>query len=58
MLTAEMARLDRRFVETSSFSDLLADLTEKERLQAVSSRREPVPRIVQVDARGRTINFK
>jgi hypothetical protein len=61
MPTAEITRLDRTFVETSSFADLYADLTDKERLlstHGVISRPEPVPRIVPVRARGGTVNFK
>src|SRR5882762_4072684 len=62
MPTDEMTRLDRSFVEASSFSDLsLGDLTKKERLfstQAVASRPESVTRIVPVRARGQTIHFR
>jgi hypothetical protein len=61
MSTAEITRLDRSFVETSSLGDLLADLTERERLfsrHAVVSSPEPKTRIVQVRARGETVNFK
>src|SRR5437879_3782446 len=61
MLTDEITRLDRSFVETSSFGCPLADLTATERLfsrHSVVSRPEPEPRIVQVRARGETVNFK
>jgi hypothetical protein len=61
MPTAEITRPDRSLVETSSFGDRFADLTEHERLfsrQAVVSKPEPEPRIVQVRARGETVNFK
>jgi len=62
MPTAEITRLDRSFVEASSFSDtLFADLSHKERLfstQAVASRPEPVPRVVPVCARAQTIHFR
>lgn len=60
MSTAEICRLDRNFIETSSFADLVADLTERERVlssQAVF-RIDPVPRVVSVQARGVTVNFK
>src|SRR5947209_5826565 len=61
MQTAEITRLERSFVETSRFTDLFADLTDKERpvsIHAVISRPEPVPRIVPVPVRGGTVNFK
>jgi hypothetical protein len=62
MLTADITRLDRSFVEASSFSGLLfADLTHKERAfstQAAASRPEPVARVVPVLARGKTIHFR
>jgi len=61
MPTAEITRFERNFAETSSFGDRLADLTEHERLfsrPAVVSKPETELRIVQVRARGETVNFK
>ena len=61
MPTAEITRLERNLVETSSFADLLPNLTQKERLlsmKAVVSRPESVPRTVHMIARGEVVGFK
>lgn len=61
MATGEITLPDRSFVATSSFSDLLAGLTEKERLAsepAVAFRPEPVVRTIPIGSRGMVVPFK
>jgi hypothetical protein len=56
-----MTRPDRSLLETSTFGDLLTDLTERERVfsgQGVASRPESRPRVVPVHARGDIVYFK
>lgn len=61
MATAELSRLERSFVATSEFSQLLADLSERERIlgaRASASRAEPVIRTVSLRSRGKLVSFK
>lgn len=61
MATAELTRLERDFVPTTSFSDVLSELTERERVasaQAVACRPEPVARRIPVQSRGVPVLFQ
>jgi hypothetical protein len=60
MAPTEICRLDRNYIETSSFADMVASLTDRERVLSshTAFRMEPVPRVVPVQARGVTVNFK
>ena len=60
MGTSEITRPDWRFMATSSFAGLLADLSERERLCSMppaASGPDVVQRTISVRARGRAVQF-
>jgi hypothetical protein len=59
--TGEITRLDRSFVASSAFSDLLAELTKRERVAltpTMAARTQPGQRTIQVSSKGTRVPFR